>query len=334
MAFIAEFVVPVIDAAFACRQGQVAVSCISPFRFPIQRFSTKRAGVGSASALAVLASLLLTCGLYFMKREAERLPSLDGGWRLTAWWAFVRDGWWLLGLGLQVVGYGLYLLALRSAPLSVISAALNGGVALFVVMSVVGLGDYPRPTEWLGVALITGSLILLGASSATATAVHDGGHAILPFSFVVAGLAALALTVDPHPRRPIGVSGASGLLLGLAAVYAKELAAGAQSTLSAATYVVLTLVTNLLGFALMQAALQSGRGVVVMPLFSALSNLVPIVGGFVVFGETLRDDQTATMLRPFAFVLTIVGAALLAGSTAQLVPQGTTDCAIVPEESG
>ena len=73
----------------------------------------------TGSVLAILASTALTIGLYFLKREAERLPSLEGGWRLAALSAFVRDPWWLLGVALQVVGYGFYLLALRSAPLSI-----------------------------------------------------------------------------------------------------------------------------------------------------------------------------------------------------------------------
>src|SRR5262245_36487033 len=95
----------------------------------------------TGSLLAILASTALTIGLYLLKREAERLPSLEGGRRLVAWWAFVRDPWWLLGLGLQVLGYGLYLLALRSTPLSIVHTALNGGIVLFVALSVIGLRE-------------------------------------------------------------------------------------------------------------------------------------------------------------------------------------------------
>lgn len=266
-----------------------------------------------ASALAVLASTLLTVGLYFMKRQAERLPSLDGGWRLEAWRAFVRDRWWLFGLVLQVGGYGLYLVALRAAPLSVISAALNGGIALFVVLSVFGLGEDPRPIEWLGVVLITGSLIILSVSLSTAPPASTDAHGTVLFSLVVLGLAGLAVVVDQQPRRPIGLSVASGFILGLGAEYAKGLANGSGFTGLVGGYLLLTLLANGVGFVLMQAAFQSGRGVVVMPLFSVLSNLVPIIGGILVFGETLPNDEPAALLRPLGFTLAIFGAALLAG---------------------
>ena len=74
---------------------------------------------------------------------------------------------------------------------------------------------------------------------------------------------------------------------------------------------------NNVGFALMQAALQAGRGVVVVPIFSTLSNVVPVVGGIVLYGEWMPRAGAAAILRPLAFVLAIGGAALLAGVAEQ-----------------
>ncbi len=268
----------------------------------------------TASLLAILASSSLTIGLYFMKRQAVRLPSLEGGWRLKAWWAFVRDPWWLFGVALQVVGYALYLWALRDAPLSIVHTALNGGIAFFVLLSVVGLGERVRPLEWLGVSTVTAGLIALSASLSSVPAGSSVAHGTVPFSLGLVVLAVLALVVDPVPRRVIGLSIASGLVLGLASVYAKSLAnADSFAAAIGSLDLVLTLATNIVGFALMQAALQAGRGVVVVPLFSTLSNLVPIVGGIVVYDEWLPDHGPAAVLRPLAIVLAIGGAALLAG---------------------
>jgi uncharacterized membrane protein len=266
-----------------------------------------------ASALAVLASTLLTVGLYFMKREAERLPSLEGGWRLAAWWAFMRNRWWRFGFMLQIAGYGLYFLSLRFAPLSIVHAVQNGGIALFVLLAVFRLGEDPRPVEWFAIVVITVSLIILSLSFASAPAVSVAEHGTLLFSLVVMVLAALALAVDRQPARTIGLSVASGLVLGLAAVYAKGLANGIGLTADAAFHLLLSVAANLVGFAMMQAAFQRGRGVMVMPLFAALSNLVPIIGGILVFGEALPSQEPAAVLRPLAFTLAILGAALLAG---------------------
>jgi multidrug transporter EmrE-like cation transporter len=267
-----------------------------------------------ATLLAIVASPALAVGLYCMKRAAERLPAFEGGWRPTVWWAFVRDPLWLLGLVLQIVGYALYLTALRGAPLSVVHTALNGGVALFVLMAVVGLGERLRPFEWAGVGMVVVGLIVLGCSLTDTAASGSAARGTLPFSLVLMALCVLALAVDRAPRRAVGLSIATGLMLGLASVFAKALA-GADS-LAAAIWsqnLVLTLAANLLGFGLMQGALQAGRGVVVVPIFSTLSNTVPIIGGILLYGEWEASHGVTALLRPLAFVLAIGGAALLAG---------------------
>lgn len=271
-----------------------------------------------AVLLAVVSSVAFSVGFYFMKRQAERLPALGGGWRPAAWRAFVRDPLWLLGVALQTGGYGLYLTALRAAPLSVVHTALSGGVALFVLLAVVGLGERLRASEWLGVLCVIAGLIVLGLSLADSPAPNAVARGTVTFSLVLIGLAVAALAGDPAPGRAIGLSIACGLALGLASVFAKSLAAA--ESLAAALWshdLLLTLVANLVGFALMQAALQVGRGVVVVPIFSTLSNVVPVVGGIVLYGEWMPRAGAAAILRPLAFLLAIGGAALLAGVAEQ-----------------
>jgi multidrug transporter EmrE-like cation transporter len=267
-----------------------------------------------ALLLAVVSSVAFSVGFYFMKRQAERLPSLGGGWRPTAWWAFLHDPLWLLGVALQTGGFGLYLAALRAAPLSVVHTALSGGVALFVLLAVVGLGEQLRASEWLGVGCVVAGLIVLGFSLADSPAPAAVAHGTVAFSLALIGLSVAALAGDPAPGRAIGLSIACGLTLGLASVFAKSLA-GADSLAAALRShdLLLMLAANLVGFALMQAALQVGRGVVVVPIFSTLSNVVPVVGGIVLYGEWMPRAAAAAILRPLAFLLAIGGAALLAG---------------------
>jgi len=51
-----------------------------------------------------------------------------------------------------------------------------------------------------------------------------------------------------------------------------------------------------------------------MPLSSALSNLVPIFGGIVAFGERLPEGTPAAAMRVGAFALTIASGALLSAT--------------------
>ncbi len=268
----------------------------------------------SATGLAIVASMAMTLGLYFTKRAAEGLPSLAGGWRLAAWWAFVRDPWWMLGLLLQIAGFGLYLFTLSFAPLSIVHTALIGGIAFFVLLSVIGLGETVRPIEWAGVGLVVTALFALSLTLSGAPSARPGQRGMLPFSVVLLGLTAAAVFADQRPGRATGLSVGSGLMLGLGSMFAKNFAtAGEANPQAMVAYLLLTLGANLLGFVWMQAAFQAGRGVVVMPIFSALSNLVPIIGGIVVFGEALPEQGAGVWLRPLAFVLAIAGAGLLAG---------------------
>ena len=55
--------------------------------------------------------------------------------------AWVRDPVWIGGLAVQAAGYALYMAALARAPVSMMAVAMQGGIALFVVLAVVFLGE-------------------------------------------------------------------------------------------------------------------------------------------------------------------------------------------------
>ena len=66
---------------------------------------------------------------------------------------------------------------------------------------------------------------------------------------------------------------------------------------------------------MLQNSFAMGRGIIAMPLSSAISNVIPIAGGFVrAFGERLPDDPFAAAMRAGAFVLTIAASAALAAA--------------------
>jgi hypothetical protein len=74
---------------------------------------------------------------------------------------------------------------------------------------------------------------------------------------------------------------------------------------------------NIAGIVALQNSFHSARGIIAMPLSGALSNVVPIAGGMLAFGERLPADAAGAALRISAFVLTIAAGALLAGTHEQ-----------------
>jgi hypothetical protein len=176
------------------------------------------------------------------------------------------------------------------------------------------LGERLRPLEYVGVGTVIAGQIALSVSLSDSPATRTAARGVQGFTLALIVLALVGLIADPAPRRAIGLSIASGLLLGLAGVYAKALASATSFAAAVGSSdLLLTFVANLVGFALMQAALQAGRGVVVVPIFSTLSNLVPIAAGVIVYGESMPGHGMAVILRPLAFALALLGAALLAG---------------------
>jgi hypothetical protein len=112
-------------------------------------------------------------------------------------------------------------------------------------------------------------------------------------------------------------------VLGFASLYAKPLAdrlAGAPhltaliGALLASPYTYMTIVANVAGLVMLQNSFAMGRGIIAMPLSSAMSNVIPIAGGIALCGERLPNDPFAATMRAGAFVLTIVASAALAAS--------------------
>jgi hypothetical protein len=132
----------------------------------------------------------------------------------------------------------------------------------------------------------------------------------------------LSLVALPCLRQSgVAVAIASGIVLGFASLYTKQLAAslaGAPAIaalLSGAVtnpYLYLVIAANVAGLIMLQNSFAMARGIIAMPLSSAVSNLVPIAGGMAVFGEWLPADPFASILRITAFVVTIAASAALA----------------------
>lgn len=284
--------------------------------------ASERGALAQGLALGLFASLLLAFGLMMMKVRADALPIARGRGTLGAVMAWIRDPIWIGGLAVQTAGYALYMVALVGTPVSMMAVAMQGGIALFVVLAVVFLGERARIWEWLGIgAFLVAALMLAGSLDAGALQSPLDTRAL-----AIASVGAVAITLMlliPPVLRQNGAATAiaSGIALGFASLYTKPLAdrlAGAAdfaafaAVLLGSPYTYLTIVTNVAGLVMLQNSFAMGRGIIAMPLSSAISNVIPIAGGIVAFGERLPDDSFAAAMRAGAFVLTIVASAALA----------------------
>ncbi len=126
--------------------------------------ASARGALAQNLALGLVASLLLAFGLMMMKIRASVLPMARGRGTLGAVMAWIRDPVWIGGLAVQAAGYALYMVALVGTPVSMMAVAMQGGIALFVVLAVVFLGERARLWEWLGIGVVVVAMLMLADS--------------------------------------------------------------------------------------------------------------------------------------------------------------------------
>lgn len=283
-------------------------------------------------ASAVTSSVLLAMGLVMMKSRAGALPLAQGSGTARAVLSWLEDPLWTGGLAVQALGYVLYIVAVSGAPVSMVAVMMQGGIGLFVFFSVLILGERARPREWAGIAAIVAAIAMLSLSLSGGAA---EGTVDVP-ALTIFSACGIAIIFAPIVVKRLSSNGptqaaASGIAFGLASLYAKAMtetfiaAPHAAMTFRVAgnPYVYAAIIANSIGIVMLQNSFHELRGMIAMPLSSALSNAVPIVGGMIVFGERLPDAPAARAMRICAFVLTVVAAIMLAASQGAAAPAPT-----------
>jgi drug/metabolite transporter (DMT)-like permease len=277
--------------------------------------------MGLYLGIAVAASALLAAGLVMMKSRAEVLPEARGRAVVRAILAWIRDPLWLCSIAVQCAGYTLYVVSLYGAPVSLVAVMMQGGIALFVLFAIVFLGEHARPVEWVGIGGVVLAMLMLALS--LGASVRQGPANTLALEILSVVLIAGAATPRASIRlRQTGPADAiaAGVAFGLAALYVKALTTAFSANgpriaaLAASPYLYLAIAGNVVGLVALQNGFHRARGIVVMPLSSALSNLIPIVGGILAFGEYLPHEPFAAALRIASFALTIAAGALLSAA--------------------
>jgi hypothetical protein len=277
--------------------------------------------------LAILASSLMALGLIMMKSRSANLPVAAGSNVVGAVITWIRDPVWLGGIAVQSAGWVCYVIAVAGAPVSAVAVMMQGGIALFVITSVIVLHERATPREWIGIGTIAMAMVMLTLSLGGAAGEDTfNPTALIAFSVLLAVAALAPMAIARLNTSGVAIAILSGVAFGLGAMMTKsmtlEFAASAATSIVVRVvlnpYLYAMLAANMAGMILLQNSFHSARAIIAMPLSGAMSNIVPIVGGMLVFSERLPADPIAAAMRLAAFALTIVAGALLAGAGEQL----------------
>jgi uncharacterized membrane protein len=274
--------------------------------------------------LALLGTGLINYSNYLMKRELEFLPRIGTQSTISTIRAFLNCRPWLQAQGLQILGTFSHGIAVGLAPLSIVQPINASGICLLVLLAVTKLKEKASVVDWIGIGSIILGVMFLGVTLIQSTAKTEAYRPVILWMFivlligvVVASLAAAFMREDERASSFLGI--ANGVLVGLTAIFMKmgwtdvgnRWGEYRVASFIYSSYFWLALITTLVAMVLFQTALQRGSAIVVVPLVTGFSNLIPIIVGLVAFREPFPTGGVMVFLRMSSIFLIIGGAVLL-----------------------
>lgn len=259
--------------------------------------------------LALASTAALSSGFYIQHAASGQLPALSLRHPLASLSALFTDRRWLVGFGTGLAGWGLYIIALDLAPISLVQAASAGGVGLIALLVRAG-GVRLSTREWVAVTISVCGLLLLALSLPGGVAHAASRRWTEPLGWVVVSALAAAIAAGPAARvlrAGAGLALAAGLLYSAGDVATKAAVGGIRPVY---VFVILLAACHGLGFVCVQLSFQRGTALATAGVSTLLTNLLPIVAGVTIFGEYLPGGGPG-VLRGLGFAAAVLGAALL-----------------------
>jgi hypothetical protein len=269
--------------------------------------------VAGGLVLALGSAAALNWGYFIQHEAATGLPPLALRRPVRSLALLFRDVRWVVGFVTGIGGWGLYVVALLLAPLSVVQAASAGGIALLAAL----VGSLTR-REQAAVAVAVVGLVLLGVSLIRTHAPTGHGSWGSVALWMGASVAVAALAAGPASAALAGGAGlgiAAGVLYASGDVGTKAaLAGGARFG-----FVPALLACHGLAFVCMQLGFQRGGALATAGMATLWTNALPIAAGSILFSESVPAGFRG-VARVAAFACVVLGAAALARREAVETP--------------
>src|SRR6516162_5657965 len=257
-----------------------------------------------------LASTLLVNLAYLREHQAVgALPALSLRRPAHSLRLLLGSTAWLVGFGMETVGFTLYVAALALAPLALVQSVSAGGLGILAFASARAERRRVSGREALGagvavLGLLFLSVSLIGGDYSASPASLTGGGLWLGVTLALATLVFLG-------RRWLGAAMACGVSGGLffsCGDIAMKVATQGGVRFAFACVAVPSYV---LGTSTLQIGYQAGGALTVAGIATLLTNALPIAAGPLLFGETIPSGALG-VLRVLAFATVVAGASLLA----------------------
>jgi drug/metabolite transporter (DMT)-like permease len=309
--------------------------------------------------VALLATTAYHLGLILEKRALRQLPAIDARHALTLLRIVLTAPAWLAGFALMACGFGLQVVALTLAPVSVVQPVLGSGVVVLLVLSRLVLRERLGRTELACVLAMAASIVVIALSAigSAGRVGHQASAVWLAAVAVTAGLLALGLGASAlrpggpgkHRVPAVGVSYgvASGLFYGVATLAIKALSGtflhhasglGLVTAVVSSPYPYVTVGCSAAGLLIFQTGLQRCRVSIVGPVSNITGSVFFMVAGSLLFGERLPANPVELAMRLAGIVVAGAVVVLLSRQPATQEPtlvaegsaEGSTDGTTAP----
>lgn len=213
---------------------------------------------------------------------------------------------WMVAFGFGWIGWGLYIAALRLAPLSIVQSITSGGLPLLAFIAS-RFGKPVAPTERIA-ALMGGLGAVLVCSSLGKGTTGGPGSLRVVFFLAIGGLC-LAAIVGLAGRTRLRSGAALGLSAGLSYAVSDIATKGAVDG-TGVVLVPILIAASAVGFALLQLSYQRGGVLQTAGLSSLITAVLPIVAGVGLYHEYLPPGAFR-WVRVVGFGLSVVAGVLL-----------------------
>lgn len=267
--------------------------------------------------LAVASALGTNASFLFKARGAVAAPPVRVRHPLRSAVDLFRSRWFAVGWVVAIAAWGLHVGALALAPLSTVQAVLSGGLVFLAVLAERFFGFHLGWRQWTGVTITALGLAVIAVTGGSEHAQRPSLAALIAVECSIfaigAGLVRVSTRRQIEERRESLLLGiAAGALFGVSDVAIKYLTDAHEPLLGLLSpWTLCASIAAVVSFYASARSLQLGQAVEVIALTSVAANLTAIIGGILVFHDTVGSGPLAIAGRTLAFCLVIAGAAMM-----------------------
>ena len=275
--------------------------------------------------LAFVAAIVTNTAYSLEHDAAAALPRLSPRRPLRVVDFLIHDKRWMKAFAAETSGWLMYVAALRLAPLALVQSVTASGVAVLAFATARGHPSRLARRERFAVVLALAGLLLLGLSLLGRESVdkHPPAAGIVVWLAACAGIAVVIIVQPTKFGRAAALGLAAGLLFADGDVSAKLIGYGGLWLIA----LIPLILAYGVGTSVLQTAYQRGDALTAAGMATMVTNAVPIVAGFVLFGERLPGGGLA-VLQILAIACLVVSAVALGHQQvppAQAAPQAAAD---------